>query len=379
MSRTGRVFASRQDRILRAPATATALQRTGEPRPLRAVTADPRRDVVRADRLGHRVTAALRRGGPPAAAVQRTLKRWKPSGKVPDDYGKVDAKVREVDAAVDSAYRKVADQLKAGKPKQLDGVSDRRYATWIAGLSDKGLPANLKAAYTGYVIEDHATVGFTADEMVTLQVTGELRNSRPDVVVRDGSQGLFGVTGYLDITSTGDAGHVFDKEGNWGRRPYVAESLYPSIDFSRLSEGPLEIDEDTLRKVEEWRLERAKRRWKQVKKAYASRKARFEIGQRAVGKVLEEWSPERRKELRDQEPTERRRGGKVLSTRFSVRDEPYRRRPSRVNTKMRGEMEAYGIRIDPKGGIVRIDFDSILDAEGTAYTWEHIMELYGLT
>jgi hypothetical protein len=310
--------------------------------------------------------------------VQRTLKRWKPSGKVPDEYGNVDAKVREVDAAVDDAYRKVATQLKNGKPKQLDGVSDRRYANWIAGLTDDYVGDNLKSAYTGYVIEDHATARFAGDSMVTLQVSGDLKNSRPDVVVHDAKQGLFGVTGYLDVTSTRDAGHVFDKEGNWGRRPYVAESLYPSFDFSSLAEGPLEVDEDTLRKVEEWRLERAERAWKRAQKAYESRKRRFEEGQDKVVRLLETWEPEQRLRLRDPEPDRDRGGGKVRSRRKRQQDAPYSRRPTRVETKMRVDMDDHGVRIDRKGGIVRLDFDRILDDEGTAYTREQILELYGL-
>lgn len=326
--------------------------------------------LMRAQRLGHQVTPEI---------VQRTLKRWKPKGGVAEEYEKVDAKVQEVDAAVDGAYDKVAQQLKDGEVEQLDGVSNRRFAYWVAGMQDKYGPVNLKAAATGYIIEDHATSGFSDDPMVDLQVTGELRNTRPDVVVRDSSQGLFGVTGYLDITSTGDAGHIFDKEGNWGRRPYVAESLYPSIDFSDLAKGPLKVDEDTLRKVEEWRMMRAQRAWKRAKKAYQSRKASFERDQAGVVRILEGWSVEKRRRLRPPEPERGGSGGKVRRPRSRQTSGPYSQRPSRVETKMLADMKEYAVQVGRDGSVHPLDFEDVLDAQGIAYTWEHIQELYALT
>jgi len=337
--------------------------------------APPAADLLRrAERLGHRVTGAV--AG--ATAVQRTLKRWRPKNDVPEDYEGVDDKVGEVDKAVDAAYKTVANQLKDGKPKQLEGVSDRRYSSWVDTLSYSPF-VSLKAAATGYIIEDHATAGFASDPMVSLQVTGDLKNSRPDVVVRDPSKGFFGTTGYLDITSTGDAGHIFDKEGNWGNRPYVAESLYPSLDFSNLSAGPLEIDEDTLKKVEEWRLQRAQRRWKQAKKAYKSRKKSFDSAQGVLVQKLENWSKEARLRLREPEPVERSPSSrKVRVRRPRIRNDPYARL-GRLDTKTLSEMKKYGVSIDRDGDVHRDSFESILDAEGVAYTWEHIKELYALS
>ena len=343
--------------------------------PQASAVAPPAADLLRrAERLGHRVAAAV--AG--AAPVQRTLKRWRPKDDIPEDYEGVDDKVREVDEAVDDAYRVVANQLKDGKPKQLEGVSDRRYSSWINALTQSPF-VSLKAAATGYIIEDHATAGFASDPMVSLQVSGDLKNSRPDVVVRDPDKGLFGTIGYLDITSTGDAGHIFEKEGNWGRRPYVAESLYPSFDFSNLSEGPLEIDEETMRKVEEWRLERAQRRWKQVERDYLSRKQRFETYQDLLVDKLERWDVSARLRLREPEPEIRRTGSLKVRIRFPKhRDDPYSRL-GRSGTKTLGEMKKYGVVIGRDGSVIRRDFDSILDEEGVAYTWEHIKELYALS
>ena len=376
MSRLSRARQARRHRSeARAEGRAASPPAQGPVSSKAAAVAPPAADLLRrAERLGHRVTGAV--AG--ATAVQRTLKRWRPKNDVPEDYEGVDDKVREVDGAVDDAYRVVAEQLKESKPKQLDGVSDRRFSHWVDVLGQFGA-SNRKAAATGYIIEDHATVGFASDPMVTVQVTGELKNSRPDVVVRDPTKGFFGTTGYLDITSTGDAGHIFDKEGNWGKRPYVAESLYPSLDFSNLSEGPLEVDEETLKKVEQWRLQRAQRRWKQVKKAYESRKKTFESRQDLLVNKLENWTKEARLRLRDPDPVVRGSGSlKVKVRRPKNRYEPYSRL-GRHETKTRSEMKEYGVRIDREGDVVRISFETILDLQDIAYTWEHIKELYALS
>lgn len=335
----------------------------------------PATALHRAERLGHRVNGSMLVPG-----VQRTLKLWRPTDEVPDDYERVDEKVREVDAAVDDAYRKVAGQLRDGKVEQLDGVSDRRFSSWVVALQDTG-PSNRKAASTGYIIEDHATAPFANDPMVRLQVTDLLRKSRPDVVVHDPTQGYIGTTGFLDITSTGDAGHIFEKEGNWGKRPYVAESLYPSFDFSNLQQGPIEVDEEAMQKVEEWRMQRAERHWKRVEKAYKSRKERFESGQDMLVGKLERWSKQARLRLRDPEPEIRRTGTFKFRIRTpKLRDEPYDSgRLSRFDRRTLDDMEEYGVRIKSDGDVVRIPFESILDLQGIAYTWEHVQELYALS
>lgn len=351
------------------PVPAAALTAAGEPV---AAPASLRRAV----RLGHRV------GGDGGAVVRRKLKRWKPSSEseVPEDYEAVDDKVKEVDAAVDAAHGNVAAQLKAGKPAQLDGVSDSRYSWWLTAL--ESLPDNLKASATGYVIEDHATHAFRSDPMVTLQLTGELRNSRPDVVVRDPWAGDPAPTGYLDVTSTGDAAHIFEKKGDWGRQPYVVESLYPSFDFSDLQNTPLEISEDDLAKVEEWRMNRALRRWAQVQRAYESRKLGYEYEQDNVVAKLENLSAETRTRLRDPGYEVRTVPGslRVRLRRPRYRYDPYGRRDvnPRWVTELRGRMQKAGVEIDRGGGIHRIPFDSKLDMEGVAYTWEYMEQIYGL-
>lgn len=326
----------------------------------------PSPTLARARRLGYRVTPGM---------VRRTLKRWKPKDAVPESYDKVDQKVRSVDSAVDSAYARVAGQLKDGELSQLDGVSKRRFGSWVTVMKNPLAGDNLKAAATGYIIEDNATYGFKDDPMVQLQATDTLKETRPDVVIRDTSESLFfPPTGYLDITSSRDAGHVFDKKGNWGGQAYVAESLYPSFDFSDLSSGPLKLDEDAMRLVEEWREQRAERKWKQVQKAYRYGLAEYNREQKKLVKALRTWSSGARRKIVEPQPS-----GKVRRRRSYRGGMPGEFYTGRKISAMAGKIRRWGVSIDPDDGrISKKTYDQYLDARGIPYTKEQVRAMYAL-
>lgn len=345
----------------------------GESDPREPAAAVP--DLSRARRLGHRVTPEMV-GGPTVgrSSVRRTMKRWKPKAgePVPDEYADVDAKADEVDKAVDTSYAVVAQQLKDGQLDRLPGVSLRRHVNWLATMADARIPANRKAAAAGYIIEDNATAGFAADPMVDLQVTGELRNSRPDVVIRDVNKpGIFKPTGYLDITSSGDAGHIFDKQGNWGTRPYVAESLYPSFDFSNLAAGPVNLSADDLQQIEDWRLARAQAKWVQVQEAFERGQREYRRKQVAMVDVLERWTPDQRLKLRNEVPLGRRGRSPGVDSVASLLS-------SRKVGKYQFLAKKRGIKITEAGEIETVSYEAYLDKRNIAYTWDHVKELYGL-
>jgi len=331
--------------------------------------------LERARRLGHRVTPEMvGRDLPPGTTVQRTMKRWKPKEgePVPDEYAGVDAKAKQVDQAVDASYAVVAQQLKDKQLDRLPGVSNKRHVYWLAAVADANVPNNRKAAATGYIIEDNATSGFADDPMVDLQVTGELRNSRPDVVIRDVTKpGLFKPTGYLDITSSGDAGHIFNKEGNWGTRPYVAESLYPSFDFSNLAAGPVTLSAEDLEQIEEWRRVRAEAKWVQVQRDFEAGQRKYRRKQVAMVEVLERWTPSQRLKLRQEEHLGRRRRSPGLESVASLLG-------SRQISKYKHLAKLRGIKITPDGGIETVSYEKYLDRRNIAYTWEQVKAIYGL-
>jgi len=309
--------------------------------------------------------------------VRRTLKRWKPKSSVPDNYTKVDEKVRAVDSAVDAAYARVASQLKEGELSQLDGVSKRRFGSWVTVMKDSNAGDNRKAAATGYIIEDNATEGFRDDPMVRLQATDTLKETRPDVVVVDTSENLFFPTiGYLDITSSRDAGHVFDKKGNWAGQSYVAESLYPSFDFSNLASGPLKLDEEAMKLVEEWREQRAERKWKQLQKSYRYGLVEYNREQAKLIKELRRWSAGARKKVVDYG---HHSGGKVRRPRSFRGGLPGEFYTGRQISAMREKIRRWGVSIDAdNGSLSRMTYDEYLDAWGIPYTKEHVWAMYAL-
>lgn len=90
----------------------------------------------------------------------------------------------------------------------------------------------------GYAVEELSNIkikleygngsnGFT----VNLQETHG--HTRPDIVIRYGSERK--EVAWLDITSEGSKGHIFNKLGSgWVNRPYVAEITYPYLDTKKI-------------------------------------------------------------------------------------------------------------------------------------------------
>src|SRR5207253_4732250 len=124
---------------------------------------DPRTLLALQRAAGNRAVGALLARRP--APVQRSFKRWKPKEGAPLDGGftNVDAKAKQIDAAVDTAYGLVVAMLKSQKAVKLPGVSDNRYASWIQTITNPFSGDNARAASTGYIIEDNATFGFRGD------------------------------------------------------------------------------------------------------------------------------------------------------------------------------------------------------------------------
>lgn len=68
---------------------------------------------------------------------------------------------------------------------------------------------------------------------------------------------MSGNRGVVDVTSTGDYGHLLKKQFSPLSFQYAVESLYPSVDFSDLSSTPLAVSETGLATVAAVRAQRA--------------------------------------------------------------------------------------------------------------------------
>lgn len=228
-----------------------------------------------AERQAQKTTVVART--PAGEAIQRKHKRWKPAGGLGLQHAEREVLANTISNRVDAAHLRVVNMLKTGKLEQLPGVSDRRFAYWVETLQQ----GERQAASTGYIIEDAATYGLT-DPPYELQVTTEMRNTRPDVVATD-TQGR---KAFLDITASASVDHIFDKEGNWAARDYVAEEYYPSINFGDIASTKLELSEEDMRKIDAARLEKAQAVWRRLQRHWAQKEQSFYTNQARLAKEL---------------------------------------------------------------------------------------------
>ncbi|MDB4947520.1 MAG: hypothetical protein JWM27_169 [Gemmatimonadetes bacterium] len=255
----------------RQPAPFAVAQGEGavmEPSPglvLRRAVAAPRAltagDVLRLQRsVGNRAVGALLRAGrAPAGVVQARPAYFKPTAAsgVGSTLTALDNLARSLDAVTEAAHlhvvgkmQRAADDSDAYELTDTDfpHSSNRRFAFWVETL--QGSNASLKAAATGYMIEDIVTAWANGRTGYESQVSSG--GARPDFVVSDGTR-----RGVVDVTSTGDIGHVLDKDFDINSFAYAIESLYPSVDFSNISRTALAVSDSAVGAVAAARAARA--------------------------------------------------------------------------------------------------------------------------
>jgi hypothetical protein len=114
----------------------------------------------------------------------------------------------------------------------------------------QGQNTSLKAASTGYMIEDIVTAWAASKTGYTSQVSTE--GARPDFEVSDGTR-----SGVVDVTSSGDIGHILEKDFSLGSYHYAIESLYPAVDFSNISGTALQVSDSAVAAIDAVRAARA--------------------------------------------------------------------------------------------------------------------------
>jgi hypothetical protein len=152
---------------------------------------------------------------------------------------------RQADAALDPYAKAFSDMVDhaAAQVLQIDTVPDDNggmYDRWSAVATEylgnnASVPAFLYAAY-GYAIEKAVTDNIhnisgllPSGWSVLSQVSHGM--TRPDFVLSD----AHGERAWLDVTSAGSTGHIFNKAGSgWKSRDYVFEIVYTALDVSRI-------------------------------------------------------------------------------------------------------------------------------------------------
>lgn len=212
--------------------------------------------------------------------VQRKIIRYKPAG-APKDANERDGQrvAKVVDDAVTDAYLQVTD----GNYK---GASDGHINLYKKRLVEN--KPSLARAAAGYVIEDIASneVKKAEGDKIELQNTSLMKGTRPDIVynIDDNTSAL------IDITSVRQAGHIFKKKGNWvGHKniPYVAESIYPTVDLSGSTANLRKLDYINVARIAEKNLEKQKAKEKRMMKAEKFKSARYggALGKRGKAKA----------------------------------------------------------------------------------------------
>ncbi|MFJ1708055.1 toxin glutamine deamidase domain-containing protein [Kitasatospora sp. NPDC088346] len=173
----------------------------------------------------------------------------------PQDKTMVEGIAGAIDQRVQTAAR-TALANPAGVPP-LDGYTARwvnSYNEWVNPNTSPERRAELEQwfpAQFGYAVESMTTAMIANDiapqlppgVRIETQVTHG--STRPDLVITrtDPTTGLRTELGWIDITADASAGHILDKQSSlWNSRPYVAETLYPSLDRTQLGTGASPAD-----------------------------------------------------------------------------------------------------------------------------------------
>lgn len=149
---------------------------------------------------------------------------------------------KEIDLVLGEAY----DEFMEGNFEDVDqGYLDN--FLYCYDFYRNGGSLNLLAMAAGYVIENKVNNRISDWDGIELQNKNLIKGSRPDIVIS--CNGVFAV---LDITASNNCGHILYKNGNWlnhNKIIYVAELLYPSIDFDTMQ--PIELTQEEQEMIEQ--------------------------------------------------------------------------------------------------------------------------------
>ncbi|MDE7324422.1 MAG: hypothetical protein K2N73_17250 [Lachnospiraceae bacterium] len=167
--------------------------------------------------------------------IQRSVVRFKPNEIKEKGEQEFEEKAGVLDSYVQTAYN----ELLAGN---FAGASDNYIKTYIIRKrnyengSGNGKSTIHPSTAAGYVIENKVSNRIKNLPGLTLQNTGILEGTRPDIVLD--SESTPGKKALMDITASKSVGHILLKKGNWLNHNniiYVAELVYPSIDFETMA------------------------------------------------------------------------------------------------------------------------------------------------
>lgn len=169
--------------------------------------------------------------------IQREVARYKPDVPQTPDEIEFDQKAHQLDESLHRAYNEFLQG-------DVSGASPGYVDNYVMRMNEykerRAAPPYMEA---GSVIESKVYNRIDRDQGIRVQVADILKGTRPDIVLYSET----GTKALLDITAEKSKGHILNKSGNWlGEHKeivYVAELLYPSVDFNRMASIQLTPEE----------------------------------------------------------------------------------------------------------------------------------------
>lgn len=203
---------------------------------------DERRSSWGGDKTGH---DSRSKGG----VIQARVERYKPSrgARLTDAEDNFERMAQDINVHLEAAYNEFMEGDYTGAEESYVNTYLRRKINYEKGEADMH-----PSTAAGYVIESKVSRRIEGNEGIELQPRHVLKGTRPDIELSDKD----GNIGLLDITAENSIGHIFLKKGNWTGHSsiiYVAELLYPSIDFRTMK--PVILTEEQKEELRSYETE----------------------------------------------------------------------------------------------------------------------------
>ncbi len=158
--------------------------------------------------------------GTPEVIQRRVSHRVNQEDKYKADFNTV---VDNLNTAVEKAFLYAIHDPTLSAYAGIDGHTEYWVDCWKNFLATGN--TNLLSAAFGYVVETLATVIYLAGAPggLEIELQGIRGDTRPDLILKDGKTDV----GWLDITSDGSDGHIWNKAGWKNKAIHISEVTYP--------------------------------------------------------------------------------------------------------------------------------------------------------
>lgn len=160
-------------------------------------------------------------------AIQRYLATFKNKAINQSEQNTIIHWAHWIDAKTELAFNETCNAIKKyfalADPTVLKEIPQYHngYVDSFIGQCTKGI---FSVSSIGYIIEDYVTSLVTNEKSIQIIPQYKMMRARPDFCIQENNS-----RGIVDITSSRQQGHVFNKRFSPSTFTYIAESIYPSV------------------------------------------------------------------------------------------------------------------------------------------------------